>query len=102
MAFDGITTAALTAELNKRLAGGRISKIAQPENDELQITVNTAEGNLKLLLSADPSLPLVYITEQSKKSPLNAPNFCMVLRKRIQGGRIISVTQPGLERAIRI
>ena len=102
MAFDGITTAALTAELNKRLTGGRISKIAQPESDELQITVNTAEGNLKLLLSADASLPLVYITEQSKKSPLNAPNFCMVLRKRIQGGRIISVTQPGLERAIRI
>ncbi len=102
MAFDGITTAALCSELNKRLSGGRISKVAQPESDELQITVNTPEGNLKLLLSADASLPLVYITENSKKSPLNAPNFCMVLRKRLQGGRIISVSQPGLERAIRI
>ena len=102
MAFDGITTAALCSELNKRLSGGRISKIAQPESDELQMTVNTPEGNLKLLLSADASLPLVYITENSKKSPLNAPNFCMVLRKRLQGGRIISVSQPGLERAIRI
>lgn len=102
MAFDGITTAALCSELNRRLSGGRISKVAQPESDELQITVNTPEGNLKLLLSADASLPLVYITENSKKSPLNAPNFCMVLRKRLQGGRIISVSQPGLERAIRI
>ena len=102
MAFDGITTAALCSELNKRLSGGRISKVAQPESDELQITVNTPEGNLKLLLSADASLPLVYITENSKKSPLNAPNFCMVLRKRLQGGRVISVSQPGLERAIRI
>ncbi len=102
MAFDGITTAALCSELNKRLSGGRISKVAQPESDELQITVNTSEGNLKLLLSADASLPLVYITENSKKSPLNAPNFCMVLRKRLQGGRVISVSQPGLERAIRI
>jgi len=102
MAFDGITTAALTAELNKRLSGGRISKVAQPENDELQITVNSREGNLKLLLSADPSLPLVYITENSKKSPATAPNFCMVLRKYLQGGRIIDVSQPGLERAIRI
>ena len=102
MAFDGITTAALCTELNTRLSGGRISKIAQPESDELQITVNTTEGNLKLLISADASLPLIYITENSKKSPLNAPNFCMVLRKRLQGGRVISVSQPGLERAIRI
>ena len=102
MAFDGITTAALCAELNNKLTGGRISKVAQPEPDELQILVNTSEGNFRLLLSADASLPLVYITEQNKKSPLNAPNFCMVLRKRLQGGRITGVSQPGLERAIRI
>ncbi len=102
MAFDGITTAALCAELNNKLTGGRISKVAQPESDELQILVNTSEGNFRLLLSADASLPLVYITEQNKKSPLNAPNFCMVLRKRLQGGRITGVSQPGLERAIRI
>ena len=102
MAFDGITTAALCAELNNKLTGGRISKIAQPEPDELSILVNTSEGNFRLLLSADASLPLVYITEQNKKSPLNAPNFCMVLRKRLQGGRITGVSQPGLERAIRI
>ncbi len=102
MAFDGITTAALCCELNRRLSGGRISKISQPENDELFITVNTPEGNLKVMLSADASLPLVYITESSKKSPLNAPNFCMVLRKRLQGGRIISVHGQGLERVIRI
>ena len=102
MAFDGITTAALCCELNRRLSGGRISKIAQPENDELLITVNTQEGNLKVMLSADASLPLVYITDTSKKSPLNAPNFCMVLRKRLQGGRILSVHGQGLERVIRI
>ena len=102
MAFDGITTAALCAELNNRLTGGRISKVAQPEPDELSILVNTSEGNLRLLLSADASLPLVYITERKKESPLNAPNFCMVLRKRLQGGRIVGVSQPGLERAIRI
>ena len=102
MAFDGITTAALCSELNKKLSGGRISKIAQPENDELQMTVNTKEGNVKVLLSADASLPLVYITDSSKKSPLNAPNFCMVLRKRLQGGRILKVYGAGLERVIRI
>ena len=69
MAFDGITTAALCAELNTKLTGGRISKVAQPEPDELSILVNTSEGNYRLLLSADASLPLVYITNQNKKSP---------------------------------
>ena len=33
---------------------------------------------------------------------MTAPNFCMLLRKHIANGRIISVTQPGLERIVRI
>ncbi len=98
MAFDGITMAALVKELDSRIKDGRISKIAQPEADELILTIHTAEGNLKLLISADASLPLAYLTDNNKQGPLTAPNFCMLLRKHIQGGRIVSVTQPGLER----
>lgn len=100
MAFDGIAVAAMTSELNKRLSKGRISKITQPEKDEIILTVKTNEENLKLLLSASPSIPVIYITEENKPSPMTAPNFCMVLRKHLQGGRIVSVYQPGLERAI--
>ena len=91
MAFDGITVACMAHELNKNLAGGRISKIAQPETDELLLTVKSQEGNFRLLLSASASLPLVYLTQNNKPSPLTAPNFCMLLRKHISGGRIISV-----------
>ena len=98
MAFDGITMAALVKELDNKITDGRISKIAQPEADELILTIHTGEGNLKLLISADASLPLAYLTENNKQGPLTAPNFCMLLRKHIQGGRIVSVTQPGLER----
>ena len=101
MAFDGITVACMAHELNKNLAGGRISKIAQPETDELLLTVKSQEGNFRLLLSASASLPLVYLTQNNKTSPLTAPNFCMLLRKHISGGRIISVTQPSLERVLR-
>ena len=39
MAFDGITVAALTKEFNDKLTGGYIQKIAQPETDELQLTI---------------------------------------------------------------
>ena len=102
MAFDGITIASIVQELNKELSGGRLYKIAQPENDELLLTIKTQNGQKRLLLSADPSLPLIYLTNGNKPSPMTAPNFCMVLRKHLQNGRILNITQPGLERVIRI
>jgi len=101
MAFDGITIANITKELSNKLTGGRIRKIAQPENDELILTIKSAEGNFRLLISASASLPLIYLTETNKPSPLTAPNFCMLLRKHIENGRIIKISQPGLERIIR-
>ncbi|GHU41559.1 fibronectin-binding protein A [Clostridia bacterium] len=100
MAFDGIVVSALVKELKEHLEGGRINKIAQPEKDELLFTVKQAAQE-RLLICAGASLPLVYLTQENKLSPLTAPNFCMLLRKHIGGGRIISVTQPGLERIIR-
>ncbi|MCC8161750.1 MAG: NFACT family protein [Lachnospiraceae bacterium] len=101
MAFDGITVACMAHELNTKLSGGRISKIVQPETDELLLTVKAKEGNLRLLLSASASLPLVYLTETNKTAPMTAPNFCMLLRKHLSGGRILSVTQPSMERVLR-
>ena len=102
MAFDGITVAALVKELRQAMKGARITKIAQPEADELLITFKAAEGGGRLFLSADPSLPLAYLTEATKPSPMTAPGFCMLLRKHIGSGRIISVSQPSMERIIRI
>ena len=76
MAFDGITIWSLTKEFNEKLSGGRINKIAQPEKDELLLTIKSKEGQVRLLLSVNPSLPLAYITDNNKPSPLTAPNFC--------------------------
>ena len=100
MALDGITIRALTLELNDRLCGGRISKIVQPEADELLVTVKTKEKNERLLISAGASLPFVYLTEENKQAPMSAPAFCMLLRKHISGGHITDICQPGLERII--
>ncbi len=103
MAFDGITIAAVVKELRDTLIGGRIYKIAQPENDELLLTIKTAEGGQRrLLISAGASLPLIYLTEKNKPSPMTAPGFCMLLRKHLQNGRITDITQPGLERIIHL
>ncbi len=102
MAFDGIVIANLVHDLNQKILSGRISKIAQPEKDELLFTIKGNRENVKLLISANASLPLIYFTETNKPSPMTAPNFCMLLRKHIANGRIVSITQPGMERVIRI
>lgn len=101
MAFDGVTIAGIVDELKGKLVGNRIYKIAQPEKDELILTVKGSCGQVRLLMSADASLPLLYLTEKNKTSPMTAPNFCMLLRKHLQNARIMSVTQPGLERIVR-
>ncbi len=100
MAFDGIVIANLVSELNKTVLNARIYKIAQPEKDALLLTLRGTNGNRRLFLSASASLPLIYLTESNKPSPMNAPNFCMLLRKHIANGRIIKIWQPDMERII--
>ncbi len=102
MAFDGIVIANLTRDIRQKLEGGKINKIAQPEKDELMITVKNNKETCRLSVSASASLPLVFFTETNKPSPMTAPNFCMLLRKHIGNGHIIKVSQPGLERIIEL
>lgn len=102
MAFDGIVIANLANELNAKLAGGRITKVAQPEKDELLLTIKNNKNQYRLFLSAGASLPLIYLTETNKPSPLTAPNFCMLLRKHFNSARIRSITQPEMERILKI
>ena len=111
MALDGITIAALAYELNNTLTNGRITKIAQPEKDELLLTIkqsvsdgggNTKRFQKRLAASINPSLPLLYINDENKQSPMSAPTFCMVLRKHLNNCRITNISQEGLERVIKI
>jgi predicted ribosome quality control (RQC) complex YloA/Tae2 family protein len=102
MAFDGITISNVVYELKNKLIGGRLYKIAQPEPDELLLTIKQPDGQYRLFISAEGSLPLIYLTEANKPSPMTAPNFCMLLRKHLQNGRIVDISQPGLERIIHI
>lgn len=109
MALDGMVIADMAYELNRDLTGGRVTKIAQPEKDELLLTIKQSihqEGEKtlriqkRLVLSVNPSLPLIYETEETKNSPMTAPTFCMVLRKHLSNARILSVCQIGLERVL--
>ncbi|SDB09204.1 Predicted component of the ribosome quality control (RQC) complex, YloA/Tae2 family, contains fibronectin-binding (FbpA) and DUF814 domains [Pseudobutyrivibrio sp. YE44] len=101
MALDGYTISFLVHEFNRVLLNGKINKISQPEKEELLFTINTSEGNKRLLISANASLPFMYITNENKTAPAVAPGFCMLLRKHIGAGRIIEISQMGLERVVR-
>ena len=91
MALDGIVISSLVKEFNETLTGGKIAKIAQPENDELLLTIKNFRNQYRLLISAGASLPLIYLTGDNKPSPMTAPNFCMLLRKHIANGKILRI-----------
>ncbi len=100
MALDGIVISNIVAELNSTILNSKISKIAEPEADELLLTLKGSNGSFRLSMSASASLPFIYLTPTNKVSPLTAPTFCMVLRKHIANGRITKIYQPGMERII--
>ena len=102
MALDGVVISNLVFELNNTILNSKISKIAQPESDELLLTCKGNAGSFRLALSASASLPFVYLTDENKPSPMTAPTFCMVLRKHIANGRITKIYQPHMERIIDI
>lgn len=102
MSYDGMVTHCVVSELNQKLIDGKIDKIYQPENDEIILSVRTRSGNLRLLLSASASNPRVHLTNTVKENPLTPPMLCMLMRKHLQGNRIISVKQLGFDRIIRI
>lgn len=101
MALDGITIAALTDQFARELTDAHVERIIQPEPELIQINFKTQNGTRHLSLSANASLPYLYMNSKNMSAPLKAPTFCMLLRKYIGKGRLMSVTQPSLERIVK-
>ncbi|WP_018751587.1 Rqc2 family fibronectin-binding protein [Paenibacillus sanguinis] len=101
MALDGIVTRAIVHELQQCI-GGRIHKIHQPASNDLIFHLRTQAGTRKLLLSANPTYPRIHFTEAAFPNPMEAPMFCMLMRKHCEGGTIEAITQVGMERIIHI
>lgn len=100
MSLDAIAVSELVCELSAALTGAKIDKIYQPEKDEITLALRSREGNHKLLLSASATSARGQLTHRSFDNPASAPNFCMLLRRRLAGGRITAISQPGFERVI--
>ena len=102
MAFDSGLLAAVVAELNARLTGGRIDRIQQPSKDEVLLGIRSDGRNEKLLISVGANNPRVNLTSLTFENPAVPYGFCQLLRKHINGAKIRSVSQLGFERAMRI
>lgn len=98
MPLDGITAKALSYELNSALSDARVDKIYQPERFDLLLHLRAPGKQYKLYISANPSSPCIYLTEKSRSNPSEPPMFCMLMRKHLQGARILSIENPGYER----
>ena len=100
MPMDGLTLTFVARELNEKLANGRIDKVAQPEKDILVITIRSQGENHRLLLCASPNNARAHLTAQSLLSPMEPPMFCMLMRKHLSGGHVLSVQQIGGDRVL--
>lgn len=99
MAFDGLFTKAMVHEL-QQLHGGRITRVHQPNTQELMLYIRSGGSNHKLLFSIHPSYARLHLTYESLDNPKTPPMFCMMLRKHIEGGFIESIEQVGADRII--
>ena len=101
MPLDALCLSGLVHELDQAITGGKIDKIYQPGRDEILLALRTpAQGNVRLLLSANPSHPRPQLTQIARENPDKPPMFCMLLRKHLSGARILAVEQPPLERVV--
>jgi predicted ribosome quality control (RQC) complex YloA/Tae2 family protein len=98
--LDAMCLSGLVLELQKALTGAKVDKIYQPGRDEVVMAMRTTEGNVKLLLSANPNYPRPQLTRQVFENPNQPPMFCMLLRKHLTGGRLLEISQPHLERVV--
>lgn len=99
--MDGIALGAVIHEC-RTLAGGKIDKIQQPEKDLLLLVVRASSGTQRLLICTHPENGRLQLTGRTYDNPMQAPAFCMLLRRRLVGGRIESIRQVGADRVCEI
>lgn len=98
MAIDAICLTALVAELRPQLLGLRVDKVQQPARDQVVLLFR----GRRLLLNAGAGAPRLQLTEVLRDNPAEPPMFCMLLRKHLSGARVAEITQPPLERLVRL
>lgn len=100
MAFDGFVTHSIVSELNNFIIDGKINKVFEPNKNEIILGIYNYGINYALNISICSDNYRLNLTTKNKPNPLNAPGFCMLLRKHLIGGKIRKIYMPGLERIV--
>lgn len=102
MPIDAVFLESLRCELQEQLLACRVDKVQQPERDTILLSMRGPNGGGKLQLTASPNHPRIQLTSLSFENPAQPPMFCMLLRKHLTGGRLVSISQPPLERLVEL
>jgi len=102
MSFDGITLYGIVHELQQSLLESKISRIYQPNQNEIVLFLLHNRKEHKLIMSVDPMNCRIHLVDTIQQNPSSPPMFCMLLRKYLLGGKIHSIIQKGLERIVEI
>lgn len=98
--YDSLTLAAVTHALQP-LRGGRVQHIAQPAEHDILLTVYVrGMGEVYWLLSCSPQWARTYLLSYRLPNPPQPPPFCMALRKYLQGGTILTISQRRFDRVL--
>ena len=98
MAFDACMMRAQLSEFSREFPEAKIEKVLQPANDEIDLAIHYGKSSRRLLFNVGPNAPRLQLTDTAKENPKVPPMFCMYLRKRLTGARIIGVSQPSFDR----
>ena len=102
MSLDGVFVNSIRNELYKKLVGGRVDKIHQPDKNEIVISIRNKGENYKLLITAISSSPRLHLTNVTRKNPIEPPMFCMLLRKHLTGAHITNIKQINFDRIVEV
>ena len=98
MAFDACMMRAVLEEYRREFPEGKIEKVLQPRNDEIDLIVHYGKNSRRLVFNVGPNAPRLQLSDVPRENPLQAPMFCMLLRKHLSGGRIVGVEQLNFDR----
>ena len=87
-------------ELNNLLSGARVDKSFQPTNDIVVMRFHVpGTGRVDLVMQCGSR---IHTTQYPLENPTTQPSFPMLLRKRIKGAHVESITQHNFDRVIKI
>jgi len=100
--MDAFLLKRVVAELSGRLRGALVSKVHQPGEREIVLTIWTGREEVRLLVSAHAELCRMHLTTRRVPNPPSPPRFCQYLRRHLAGMRLAGISVAPFDRLVRM